>query len=261
VSIVRIIYGMASDLSNIQAVEQFHLLFLAQLGARLDKKLYALKGGCNLRFFFKSIRYSEDIDFDVRTIAPQTLRKNARQILDAPGFRRILRAANIQLTHISEPKQTTTTQRWKVHLQFEGSGADLPTSIEFSRRKFDPGVVFAPADMEIVAAYNLRPIFASHYDLETAFNQKLGALINRRETQARDIFDLDFLSQKGATGSAIKMDKKMVVNASELVSSVSYEQFLGQVVAYLLPEYRAYYQDPKIWDEIQKNVVRTLEAL
>jgi predicted nucleotidyltransferase component of viral defense system len=261
VSIARIIKDMAVDLSNIQAIEQFHLLFLAQLGARLDKTLYALKGGCNLRFFFKSIRYSDDIDFDVRTIAPQTLRKNVRQILDAPGFRRILRAAKLQLTHIAEPKQTTTTQRWKIHLAFEGSGADLPTSIEFSRRRFDPGVVFEPADTEIVAEYNLRPVFASHYDLETAFQQKVGALINRRETQARDIFDLDFLSQRGATGYAIKMDKKKLVNAGEIASSVSYEQFLGQVVAYLPPEYRAYYQDPKSWKKIQKDVVRTLEVL
>jgi hypothetical protein len=54
------------DLLNVQAVEQFHLLFLTQLGARFDKKLYALKGGCNLRFFWKSIRYSEGMDLDVR---------------------------------------------------------------------------------------------------------------------------------------------------------------------------------------------------
>ncbi len=252
---------MDATLSNIQAVEQFHLLFLAQLGSRLDKKLYALKGGCNLRFFFKSIRYSEDIDFDVRTIAQLTLQKNVRQILDAPGFRRILRAANIQLTQIAEPKQTATAQRWKVHLQFEGSGADLPTSIEFSRRKFDPEVVFAQADTEIVAAYNLRPTFASHYDLETAFNHKVEALFSRRETQARDIFDLDFLAQRGATGSTIKMDNKILVNASEIVSSVSYEQFLGQVVAYLLPEYIEYYRDPGTWEKVQKNVAGKLEAL
>src|SRR2546428_11060054 len=104
-----------------QPVEHFHLLFLAQLGIRLDKKLYALKGGCNLRFFWKSIRYSQDIDFDVHTIAQQTLQKNVKQILDAPGFRQILRSFKIQLTKVSEPKQTSTTQRWKVHLQAEVS--------------------------------------------------------------------------------------------------------------------------------------------
>src|SRR5438128_8181244 len=96
-----------------QPVEHFHLLFLAQLGVRLDKKLYALKGGCNLRFFWKSIRYSEDIDFDVHTVARHTLQKNVNQILGASGFQRILSSFNIQLTKLSAPKQTDTTQRWK----------------------------------------------------------------------------------------------------------------------------------------------------
>lgn len=252
---------MKPDLSNIQAVEQFHLLFLTQLGARFEKKLYALKGGCNLRFFWKSIRYSEDIDLDVHTIAKETLQKNVRQILDAPGFKRILQAAKLELTSISEPKQTATAQRWKIHLHSEASGADLPTRIEFSRRNFDPGIEFGPADSEIIAAYHLRPVIASHYGLETAFNQKIEALISRKETQARDVFDLDFLIQRGAKGSAVKMDRDSLTKASEITLSVSYDQFLSQVVAYLLPEYHEYYRNRKAWDLIQENVMRTLEAL
>jgi len=39
-----------------QVVEQFHLVFLTLLGRALDKRLYAIKGGCNLRFYFKSFR-------------------------------------------------------------------------------------------------------------------------------------------------------------------------------------------------------------
>lgn len=43
-----------------QAVEFFHLVFLRALVSRgEDKALFALKGGCNLRFFFGSVRYSE----------------------------------------------------------------------------------------------------------------------------------------------------------------------------------------------------------
>ena len=253
---------MKPDLLNIQAVEQFHLLFLTQLGARFDKKLYALKGGCNLRFFWKSIRYSKDIDLDVHTIAKQTMQKNIRQILDASGFKRILQTAKLELTSISEPKQTSTTQRWKIHLRSQASAADLPTRIEFSRRNnFDPGIEFGPADSEIVAAYKLRPVIASHYGLETAFNQKIDALINRKETQARDVFDLEFLSQRGAKGSAVKMDKDSLIKASEITLSVSYDQFLSQVVSYLLPEYHEYYRSRKAWDRIQENVIRALEAL
>jgi predicted nucleotidyltransferase component of viral defense system len=246
---------------NIQVVERFHLIFLAQLGTRLDKKLYALKGGCNLRFFWKSIRYSEDIDFDVHTMTKQTLQNNVRKIMQGPALNQILRAAKIHVVHISEPKQTPTTQRWKVHLQTESSGIDLPTRIEFSRRKFDRGIVFGPADNELVSAYNLRPVMASHYDVETAFSQKIEALLNRKQTQARDIFDLEFLSERGAIGSAVRIDRTRLASACEIVMSVAHEQFLGQVVAYLPPEYYDYYRTRKAWDVIRENVVRTLEAL
>ncbi len=51
-----------------QYTEQFHLLFLSLLGRKIDKRFYALKGGCNLRFFLESFRYSEDMDLDVETV-------------------------------------------------------------------------------------------------------------------------------------------------------------------------------------------------
>ena len=251
---------MAVAPGDIQVVEHFHLLFLAQLGARLDKKLYALKGGCNLRFFWKSIRYSEDIDFDAHTIAKHTLQKNVRQILEAPGFQRILRSVKIQVTHISEPKQTDTTQRWKLHL-LGALGRAHPTKIEFSRRKFDPGVTFGPVDSEILAAHNLGPILASHYNLEAAFSQKLEALLNRRETQARDIYDLASLSERGAKLTAIKTDKTRMAKACQIVRSVSFDQFQSQLVAYLAPDYQAHYGNPQAWTSLRGNVVRILERL
>jgi predicted nucleotidyltransferase component of viral defense system len=248
------------NLGDIQAVERFHLLFLAQLGTRLDKKLYALKGGCNLRFFWKSIRYSEDIDFDVHTIAKHTLQKNVKQILDANGFKQILRSFEIQITNVSEPKQTDTTQRWKILLQFEEE-TGLPTRIEFSRRQFGAGVIFGPVDAEILTAYNLRPILVSHYDREAAFSQKVEALLHRRETQARDVFDLVFLLERGAKGSAIKVDKKRLAEARKTVLSVSFDQFQSQVVAYLAPEYQNYYGNPSVWNALQQNIIRVLERL
>src|SRR5260370_30959317 len=131
---------MASETEK-QAIELFHLLFLQQLGTRVDKGLYALKGGCNLRFFFRSIRYSDDLDLDVHTIAKETLRKNVNQIFKFAGLIRILRPQHLELSFLSEPKQTETTQRWKIHLR-TGTGIELPTKIELSRRSFDEGAVF-----------------------------------------------------------------------------------------------------------------------
>lgn len=54
-------------------IELFHLLFIKSFLTTQDKSLIVLKGGCNLRFFLGSNRYSEDIDFDVMTIARENL--------------------------------------------------------------------------------------------------------------------------------------------------------------------------------------------
>ena len=55
-------------------LEQFHLLFFALLTRGADKRSFVVKGGCNLRFFLRSIRYSEDMDLDVAGIELHALR-------------------------------------------------------------------------------------------------------------------------------------------------------------------------------------------
>lgn len=247
--------------TGILAVEKFHLLFLSQLGTRVDKKLYSLKGGCNLRFFFKSIRYSEDIDFDVHTIARETLRKNVNQILRDGGFARILHTSNIELTRLSEPKQTDITQRWKIHMRVEGSSGDLPTKLEFSRRKFDGGVLFEAIDPGIVRIHNLRSILASHYGLEAAFAQKIDALASRSQTQARDIFDLALLAERaGSTFKPQKNNEKAVV-AADNAMSITFDQFKSQVVAYLPSDYQDYYGMRETWNTLQETILKILENL
>src|SRR5678809_1121292 len=89
-----------------QYVELFHLLFLSQLGRKLDKKLYTIKGGCNMRFYFNSIRYSEDIDIDIQTINKETLHKNVNQILSSTPFKHILQAHDMEILTTSAAKQT-----------------------------------------------------------------------------------------------------------------------------------------------------------
>ncbi len=56
-----------------ESVELFHLQFLRQLCAGPDRALFTLKGGCNLRCFFGSVRYSDDVDLDVTALAKGTL--------------------------------------------------------------------------------------------------------------------------------------------------------------------------------------------
>jgi hypothetical protein len=247
-----------------QAIEVFHLLFLRQLGTRVPKSLFVLKGGCNLRFFFGSIRYSEDMDFDVQTIARETLRKNVETILKSRAFSTILQVQRLALARWSAPKQTDTVQRWKLRLQLLGREQDAPTKIEFSRRRIDPGALFEPLDGQLVQQYRLSPILASHYGKNRALVQKVSALAHRSETQARDVFDLKLLLDAGAVllleggKSKNELDLACARALSARALSVSFDEFQAQVVAYLPPEWQEYYSAPGAWDQLQEQVVEVL---
>src|SRR5688500_18801612 len=99
--------------SSQKSVELFHLLFLRHINEKLEKGLNDVKGGCNLRFFFKSIRYSEDLDIDVRTIAKETLKNKINKLLKSQNFQETLSTRGMGIDKLSEAKQTETTQRWK----------------------------------------------------------------------------------------------------------------------------------------------------
>ena len=116
-------------------VELFHLFFLRQFSAQIDAKLYAVKGGCNLRFFFGSVRYSEDLDLDICTIAQETLENKINKLLGSKTLLNALQPYGIIRLENTAPKQTPTTQRWKIQLHTETAEMPYPTKIEFSRRQ------------------------------------------------------------------------------------------------------------------------------
>jgi len=246
--------------SHRQAIEVFHLVFVAHLGRRVSKDLFVIKGGCNLRFYFKSIRYSEDIDFDIRTMAKATLKGNVDTILASPAFAMELKAKYITIDLVTSPKQTETTQRWKAHIRVNGGGA-IPTKIEFSRRGFDADYSMTAVDAELMREYALRPVLAQHYTVEAAFQQKIMALSKRNETQARDIFDLKLLLDAGGGNEALPAPIKAEVGpAIGKAMTIGFDEFSGQVRAYLLPDYFDHY-DRGVWEELQTEVVEKLEGL
>lgn len=243
-----------------QYTEVFHLLFLRHLENKLPKHLYALKGGCNLRFFFKSIRYSEDIDLDIKTVAKDTLRTQITKLLKSSLFSQTLHSKGIEISHLSFAKQTDTTQRWKLQLRVSGHTAYLPTKIEFSRRNMEGKTLFESIDTELIRTYQLYPILVNHYAIETAFFQKIEALIHRTETQARDIFDLKLLLDQGDKPRSLPQKLKIKIDqAIENITTVNFAGFKGQVVAYLLVDYQNHYRSPKVWNEIQNAVVHMLK--
>jgi predicted nucleotidyltransferase component of viral defense system len=243
-----------------QAIEIFHLVFVAHLGRRVDKALFAIKGGSNLRFFCRSIRYSEGIDLDIRTMARATLEKNVDALLKSAAFIQALRVKQVDIEHVTSAKQTETTQRWKIGLRI-GGGSAVPTKIEFSRRLgLDNGYLLEPVDAELVRVYELYPILAQHYSREAAFRQKIAALSRRTVTQARDIFDLKLLLDGGAGQERLPADVRAEIpRAIENGMSVGFDEFSGRVRAYLAADYQDYYGERKVWEALQHEVISALE--
>lgn len=248
--------------SERQIIEIFHLLFLRAFGARVDKSLFALKGGCNLRFFLKSIRYSEDLDLDIHTMAVGTLRNNLSRLLEAQSFVQSLRAQGIEIGRTSLPKQTETTQRWKLTLRIVESAAEVPTKIEFSRRGLEGEKAVEPVDPGIIRAYQLYPVIVQHYTVHTAFAQKISALALREQVQSRDVFDLKQLLDAG--GAEQPLPATAAANlplAIDHALAVDYDAFAGQVLAFLEPEYQEHYRNRKVWAALRGEVVDSLQAL
>lgn len=248
-------------LQLIEYIERFHLLFLARLGQKLDKRFYALKGGCNLRFFFKSIRYSEDMDLDIQTIPVSELRSRVAAILKSVSFLQALAVHGMNIEHVTEAKQTETTQRWKFGLLTTVSATPVPTKIEFSRRRLFDDAVLENVDPLLVRSLGLPPILACHYPATVAWRQKIQALATRSMTQARDIFDLDLLLSSGAiipANETASLPDDLLQEAEQRCLAIRFGDFKSQVLSYLAPDHQTAYDDPDVWDHM---VLRVTEAL
>ena len=186
--------------SDRQAVELFHLHFVRLLCAGPDKDRFAIKGGCNLRFFFDSPRYSEDIDLDVARIPVHTLKERVAKILAGPALTLPLKSRGIAVAETSAPKQTDIAQRWKASLSVCGRSLPIHTKIQFSRRANAEEAKIEVIAPGVLADYGLMPLLAPHYPLAPAIRQKILALVGRAAVQARDVFDLSVLfAKRGAT--------------------------------------------------------------
>ena len=238
-------------------MELFHLLLLDALGRKADKRHYALKGGCNLRFFMKSIRYSQDMDMDVSSGLPRDKLKDlVERTLTSKSFRELLALRGIRIDTWTAPKQTDTTQRWKFQLGLAESSAPLRTKVEFSRRGMGGEASFGPVDPLLIRTYELTPILTSHYTPQLALDQKIRTLATRRELQARDVFDIDLLLNSGVECCAV--DQTIGEQAVKNALSISFAMFKAQVISYLHPDYQKQYNSSDVWDSL---VLRVVEAL
>ena len=249
----------------LQLREIFHLEFLRWLSKKIRTDFYVLKGGVNLRFFFKNIRYSEDMDLDVQGIGVERLKDIVMNILNSSLFQNNLKIFGIEKVippDIIKAKQTQTTQRFKIHL-ITTRGEDLFTKIEFSRRGFKGEISIEPVPEYILREYKITPVIVPHYDIYSMVIQKIEAIARRNIVQARDIFDLYVLSSQydeSADKRKVKLSKSTLAVAQERVFEVSFEEFKDTVISYFSSEDKKIYDSSSLWDEIRLRVSNFIES-
>lgn len=245
------------DRSTAQVVEMFHLAFLQVLQSRLDPARYVLKGGVNLRYFFDSVRYSEDIDLDVVGPASATFAHAIDTVIGSPAIGLVLRGAGLAVDGVTKPKQTATTRRWKVSIAVRGRQDVVRTKIEFSKRNGERRYRLDAVPGRVVSPYAMRSPTVQHYTAAAATEQKITALAGRSATQARDVFDLDLLlrAQPLASGTVAPA---LLDQAADRGLELPYDAFRDQVLPFLDPEIIALYDGAATWEQLQSFVVNAL---
>lgn len=245
------------ELRDAQIVELFHVAFLDVFSRRLDPARYVLKGGANLRFFFGSVRYSEDIDLDVLGVPAWSLEKKVDDVVASAPLKALLQVADLAISESSKPKQTETTQRWKVAIGTPHRRVPIRTKIEFSHRNGEDRYRLDAVPASIVEPYALRAPSLQHYFGTVPHKQKVEALATRSETQARDVFDLDLLLRREPLPPG-SVDPHLIDQAIERALEMSFSAFRDQVLPFLDPDIAELY-DSGTWDQIQTFVVEKLE--
>ncbi len=246
------------NLSQVQVIEFFHLAFLDALSRRLDPGRYILKGGANLRYFFGSPRYSEDIDLDLNGGEPWGLEDKVDGVIESPAIGALLRIGGLSVADLSKPKQTRTTRRWKVAIEAPGQPNPVRTKIEFSNCNGDSRHALDVLPGSVVAPYALRSPSVQHYVGDAPTEQKVKALVWRSETQARDVFDLDLLlRQNSLPGGAL--DSQLLGEAAEIVLAMPFDAFRDQVLPFLESGTVELYDTVGAWEQLTLFVAAKLE--
>jgi len=222
---------------------------------------WAVKGGIAMRFFHRSQRLSEDMDLDV---APQvrtsTLEKTVDAVLHSGAFMGWLSSRGIQSIRVSKPKQTDTTQRWRIALMLSAD-VSLSTKVEFSRRRNEIPYAKGVPDPALLNHYKLAPFATQFYDAAHMSAQKISALASPSRQAVRDLFDLHQLlyNLKVKPDDVAKLvNEEDLRNAVEKVSAFSYASFKREVLPYLSVEIVDLYGDVSAFEKLKTDVASAI---
>ena len=256
-------------LSPVAAREAVHLLILQELANVHGGDAVVLKGGMNLRLFFGSVRYSEDMDLDGDPESLDAIRSCIKGVFRDGAFIRKLQGIGIRGLDPGEGpnKDTETTFRYKFGVITKGD-VRYPTKVEVSfrdRYAGDRSVVGVPGG-RFFQDYGIEPGPVRSYARDAAVRQKIDALAGRREAQARDVFDLSVLvsgvlDKALLTFLASGLSRERLDEARERACAITFDEYKGTVLEFLDDDARARYGTGDVWDDFQLQASALIEAV
>lgn len=166
--------------------EQTHILFMKTILKKIndrDLPLY-LKGGTSLLLCYGLDRFSEDIDLD-------SIKKFNLESL-------IYESANeigINIEGITKPKNTDTTQRYKI--KYQGRDKALKVETSFRSKEINPKEISIINDIRV-------------YNIENIISMKIDALLGR--IKSRDFYDVGYLLENYSNNFSISQKQIIFEN-------------------------------------------------
>lgn len=250
----------------VQIAEGFHLAFLQALSTRANLTAWALKGGGNLRFFYRSDRFSEDIDLDTFDIQPWAFQERVDQTLASDLLKRTLGVLDARIEYVNPKERSETKSKWVIGIRHPSETDPVYTQIEVSHgaypyREF---VKVEPVVPAAIAPYAvaLRQPTLGHYLPRAAIAQKVDALWGRDVRQPRDVFDLDLLFRV-APDAVVQgdIDEADLRAAITRVVEIGYDEFRAKVLSFIEPAALPLYEPVEAWEGMQMAVIERLEGL
>ena len=250
----------------VEITEGFHLAFLQALTTRADPDAWALKGGGNLRFFYGSARFSEDIDLDTFDIEPWTFQDRIDRTLASDLLKRTLGTLGSSIEYVNPKERSETKSKWVIGLRHLAESDPAYTQIEVSHREYPyrAFVKVEPVSEGAVIPYAAalrRPIFG-HYLPRAAIAQKIDALWGRDVRQPRDVFDLDRLIRIAPDAVPRgSVDEAGLRAAITRIFEIGYDEYRAKVLTFIEPDSLPLYEPIDAWESMQMTVAECLERL
>ncbi len=250
----------------IEIAEGFHLTFLQALATRANPAAWALKGGGNLRFFYGSERFSEDIDLDTFDIEPWAFQDRVDQTLASDLLKRTLGVLGSRIEYVNPKERSETKSKWVLGVRHPSESEPVYTQIEISHREY-PYREFAKVESVPHAAVDryaaaVRRLTFGHYLPRGAIAQKIDALWGRDVRQPRDVFDLDLLFRIAPDAlSRGDADEAGLRASITRIFEIGYDEYRAKVLSFIEPDALPLYEPVEVWEGMQMKVAEHLEEL